>query len=1138
MSDASSRPPFVADLHIHSRFSRATSRSLDLPTLHRTAQLKGVRVVGTGDATHPGWRAELVEQLVPAEPGLFALRPDLVANAEAGVPGSCRRPVRFLLSGEIANIYKRDGRTRKVHNLVCLPTFAALERLVERLERIGNLRSDGRPILGLDSRDLLQEVLEADEAAFLIPAHVWTPWFSALGSKSGFDSIEACYGDLAGHIFAVETGLSSDPPMNWRVSSLDRYTLVSSSDAHSADRLGREATVFRCEQSYPGMLEALRGGGAAGYAGTLEFYPEQGKYHLDGHRACGVRFEPAETRAANGRCPVCGRPLTVGVLHRVEELADRAVGRPPPSGAAFQSLVALADLVGELLGRGRATKGVQRVCSELLARVGPELHILRHAPQETLQQAGTELLAEAVLRARRGQVRRDAGYDGEYGAIRVMSPDELCTQDAQLALAGVCSPAARRAARRERPRPRNAGAGTQAPAAAGAGEPEVETAPPDPPHAQPAISDGDVRSPDRVPGDDDLLTALDAEQSAALLRVGDRPLLVVAGPGTGKTRTLSHSVAWTIRHGGADPTSVLAVTFTQQAGAELAARLRGLLGDSAGARVRVGTFHAQCHELLRRHHRAAGLPADFLVLDAEQSLARLRAVAQREGLVPRGGVRALAADWAEIARRRASPGAAARCGPAGGRLEQLLRAYLEQLSSEGAVDFDGLLEQAIEVLAGDLVLRTAEVGALRLVAVDEYQDVNTRQEALLRLWTSGGASLLAIGDPDQAIYGFRGADPRHLLEFSSRWVGAERVRLRRSYRASEAILQASHQALAEVASCAERLQATREGDPHIALFAAPTERAEAEQVVHAVEQAVGGTGFFSLDSGRSLGGRTSLSFGDIAVLYRTHALAAPLVEAFERSGIPFQVSSPAAARDPAGQLVRAALWACQRPCSPAVDVLRRAAEALRSRHVAAAGGNAGVSDVVLAGLVALLQPLAGRPLGELLGPLAVDLAALLHVGASGAAELAAAIARLENDTAGAVPLGVLLSRWALLQEADSRDPRAERVSLMSLHACKGLEFEQVFIVGCEEGLIPFRPRWRDPESVDVAEERRLLYVGMTRARRRLVLSHAARRAQAWPTERSPSPFLADIAAELKRRADSAHRPRDRSAAPDPQLKLL
>ncbi|MER6687694.1 endonuclease Q family protein [Streptomyces minutiscleroticus] len=414
---------FHADLHVHSKYSRACSKDSDLEHLTWWTRRKGISLVGTGDFTHPAWFAHLRENLVPAEPGLFRLRPEFDRDvAERLPPVLGAADVRFMLSVEISTIYKRGGRTRRIHHLVHMPDFEAAAEFDRRLDRIGNIRSDGRPILGLDSRDLLEITLECSPDAYLVPAHVWTPWFAVFGSKSGFDAIEDCYLDLAGHVFALETGLSSDPAMNWRISALDKYRMVSHSDAHSPPMLGRETTLFDTDLDYYAVRRALETGD--GYAGTVEFFPEEGKYHVDGHRKCGVRMDPAETRRHGGRCPVCGKPLTVGVLSRVEDLADRPEGHRPDGVPDFLSFVPLPEIMGEILGVGPKTKKVSREVDRLTAALGPELGILGQVPVDDVA-LQSPLLAEAVARLRRGEVIREAGYDGEYGVIRLFEPGEL-----------------------------------------------------------------------------------------------------------------------------------------------------------------------------------------------------------------------------------------------------------------------------------------------------------------------------------------------------------------------------------------------------------------------------------------------------------------------------------------------------------------------------------------------------------------------------------------------------------------------------------------------------------------------------------------------------------------------------------------
>ena len=409
---------FIADLHIHSRYSLATSRELTPENLWKWGQLKGIRVIGTGDCTHPGWLGELEAMLEVSDSGLLTLRDQ---PRDPAVPASCRSEVSFLLSGEISCIYRKAGRTRKVHCLVYLPDFAAARRLNRKLARIGSLASDGRPILKLDSRDLLQMVLEASPLAMLIPAHAWTPHFSVFGAVSGFDSLLECFDDLTPEIHALETGLSSDPAMNWRLSALDGITLVSNSDAHSPAKLGREATVFDTELSYRGIFSGIVSG--QGVASTIEFFPEQGKYHADGHRGCGVRLTPQETMACGYRCPACGGKLTVGVLHRVELLADRSPGARPAGAHSFRCVIALLDLIGGALQVGTGSKRAQALYFEMLRRLGNEFHVLLDAPLEAISEASSPLLARAIGEMRMGEVEIDPGYDGKYGTVSVRQAD-------------------------------------------------------------------------------------------------------------------------------------------------------------------------------------------------------------------------------------------------------------------------------------------------------------------------------------------------------------------------------------------------------------------------------------------------------------------------------------------------------------------------------------------------------------------------------------------------------------------------------------------------------------------------------------------------------------------------------------------
>lgn len=404
----------IADLHIHSRFSMATSKEGTPENLDFWARKKGISLIGTGDFTHPVWREELKERLVSEGNGLYRLRDEYVKEESRKFPGE---GTRFVVSGEISSIYKKNGKTRKVHNVILLPGLEAADAMAQRLEKIGNIHSDGRPILGLDSHDLLEMMLDVCPEGILIPAHIWTPHFSVLGAKSGFDSVEECFEELAPYIHALETGLSSDPAMNWRISKLDRYQLVSNSDAHSPSKLGREANLLDIDCSYEGLYRAIQTG--EGLEGTVELFPEEGKYHFDGHRKCGVSLSPVEAERLGGICPVCGKKLTMGVDHRVEQLADRAEGFVKKDGKKYESLVPLPEVISTCMGYSAASKKVQGCFEQMIQTLGTEFDILRNVPSEDIKSCAGERIAEGIENVRTGNVKRIPGYDGEYGKIEL-----------------------------------------------------------------------------------------------------------------------------------------------------------------------------------------------------------------------------------------------------------------------------------------------------------------------------------------------------------------------------------------------------------------------------------------------------------------------------------------------------------------------------------------------------------------------------------------------------------------------------------------------------------------------------------------------------------------------------------------------
>ena len=793
---------YIADLHIHSKYSRATSKELEPEPLDAWARRKGIGLVGAGDFTHPAWRAELRDKLAEAEEGLYTLK-----GAGPDAP-------RFVITGEISSIYKKNGKVRKVHSLILLPHLEAAETLSRRLEAIGNLHSDGRPILGLDCRDLLEITLEACPQAVFLPAHIWTPHFSLFGAFSGFDTLEECFGDLTPHIHAVETGLSSDPPMNWRVSQLDGLQLVSHSDAHSPQKLGREADMLDTELSYPALKHALDTG--EGLVGTVEFFPQEGKYHWDGHRNCGVCLSPREAKALENLCPVCGKPLTIGVEHRVEELADRLPGMPCPHSKPFESLVPLPEVIANATGRSEASKRTQALYEELLSALGPEFAILREVPIEAIGSAAGPAVGEAVRRLRAGEVVREAGYDGVYGKVRLLTAEEVEAFNGQVSLFGpVVAPRAPQAKKRP-----------------------AEKAAPPLEEAVPAPQNG-----------------LDESQRRAV-ETQARRVAVVAGPGAGKTRTLTARVAHLL-DSGVKPEEITVVTFTRRAAQELKERLEDLVGKGAAQGMAVGTFHALCRELLGR----------------PPLLSQGEALALAEGLLKERDSRLSPKKllgWVSQVKNGVA-------SPEGPEEEALFTAYEQGLKDLGVTDFDGLLNRALAVKE----LPPKARRPFSHLLVDEFQDVNALQYELVLQWSREG-SLFVIGDPDQSIYGFRGAVGDCFQRLGEDFPDLVTLRLARNYRSSPQVLGCALPVISQNPGEPRRLEAMGKPGLPVRWVHAPDELSQGVFLAKEIGRMAGGLGMVEAQ-----GDRENLrSFSEMAVLCRTHRQAEMVERCLRHDSIP------------------------------------------------------------------------------------------------------------------------------------------------------------------------------------------------------------------------------------------------------------
>lgn len=1065
---------FNADLHIHSKYSRATAKNLDFENLYQAAQIKGLTVVGTGDFTFPAWVDEIESKLEAAEPGLFRLKPEIARDIDSRIPRRCRNPVRFILQTEISNIYKKDGRVRKNHNVVFFPDLAGVKKFNARLDAIGNIKSDGRPILGLDARNLLEIVLETDDRGFLVPAHIWTPWFSMFGSKSGFDRMADCFGDLTPHIFACETGLSSDPPMNWRVTDLDHVRLISNSDAHSPGYLGRNASVFGCELDYFAMRAALESLDLDGYRGTLDMYPDQGKYHYDGHRKCGVRLNPDESAQLDGICPECGKPLTLGVLHRVRELADRPEGFVAADRQGYTPIVPLADILSEIFGVGPKTKKVTGYFQKAVAALGPELAILTDLTVEDIASAGVPLLAEAVSKMRSGDIRIDPGYDGEFGTVGIFSSEEKQRLSGENNLLF------------KTPRPRR-----------------KKAAGPAPKKKQTILRKKKEQTGEQAakqPAATGLLEGLNPEQRQAVASES-RAILITAGPGTGKTRTLTARIAHLVSQKGIPPEQILALTFTNKAARELSQRMAAFGGEQ----VMAATFHGFCLNMLKAY---GGLEASLVEDETRRELVKtaletvtgkttglVRQANRLDGLISLCKQRLLGPgdDLSAVDREEIL-------------LPSVFSAYQQLLTDRGLVDFEELIFRFHGLMTDNPEALAAVQQRFPYIFIDEYQDLNLGQYLLVKQ-LARQARIMVIGDPDQSIYGFRGSDNRYFRQFTDDYPGCEQIVLNRNYRSTQTILDASFQMISKSDGTdgSQQIFSQIDGARRLIIKETASEAAEAVAVGKIIEAGIGGLSFFSMDARQSddLGDK-SYAFSDFAVLYRTRKQWEAFARVFDREGIPFQTADKGNDLDLDG--IRE-LLSCFR------ILTRRAA----GRDISLVADCLGISPEpdLIRTPARILAPVHDQIRGLNSRECLERLSAFLGIAETGAEKEIAAREKLYSLAAAFETPEEFMDRLALDQDPDHLSDGAEKVSLMTMHAAKGLEFPVVFVTGCEQGLVPFA---RDGETVeDAAEERRLFYVAMTRAMDILCLTYAQkRRIYGTNQKRQRSFFIDDIEKRLAR----------------------
>lgn len=1062
---------YIADLHIHSCYSRATSKASRLPGLAAWAAIKGIQVLGTGDFTHPGWVQHLNKYLVPAEPGFFKLATWDNDEIAAVIPEGLDPDdlpigdIRFVLSSEISSIYKKDDKVRKIHNILYAPDFETVRRVNKTLAGIGNIESDGRPILGLDARNLLEILLENGPDGFLVPAHIWTPWFSLFGSKSGFDALEECFGDLSPEIFALETGLSSDPAMNRCISALDRYTLISNSDCHSPSKLGREANVFTTRFDFPSLQSALRSPvdrqGQQVFSATIEFYPEEGKYHCDGHRKCHACLEPHETIESKGLCPVCGRPVTVGVLHRVMELADRKSPEYPENSPAVHSLIPLPEILSELFGVGPGSKKIMRTYGRLINTFTSEFNVLLDAKLEDISDFGSPVLAEAIGRVRSGKVIRQPGYDGEFGVIRVFAEDELSRLSGQLNLFGETARPPKKKRKRQ-------------PKAA----------------ARPNNKKKEIVV---------VKKKLNSDQQAAVESAA-RHILVQAGPGTGKTHTLVARLLYQLRH---DPGPATVITFTNKAANEVRERLSRT--GVAKETVFVTTLHSYCLHFLRLQDpslRVAGPEMRALIL---------------RRIFPGLGPQELSSVLEYVEKYDLS--------------DERAQKYFNALTARHLLDLTAVIPSALALLNSDNIQAVQamrqDTGALY---IDEFQDLNSVQYALVKTLAES-SGVFAIGDPDQAIYGFRGADPRWFYQFVQD-VAPEVHRLQHNYRSDKNIIRAASAVIAVNTLAEQEVVPESRADGVIFVHKSANRFTEAAFVTRMIEELLGGTSHREIDRLTTQEGADHFALQDIGVLYRTTRQAEVIAEALHKQGLPCQLVD----LDP---------FYTKGPLNILYHWILIAAELADLSHL-----------LFLLGLEQGIGPATLLRIEQEMEDVSSESASLLSVlsrqpGAVGKASasfkvLARSIQILSHEHGVTAGLSPVLERYHIAEEdvevqrflrlagaiADSLqsfadyllhngnailfDDQAEAVTLMTLHAAKGVEFPVVFLVGLEDDRLPLQPREKLSTAeylAHVEEERRLFFVGLTRAKHQLYLSWSPQGPEQAGSKR-PSRFIGEIPAAL------------------------
>ncbi len=1057
---------FIGDFHIHSHYSRATSKNLTPEYLDYWARIKGINIVGTGDFTHPGWLKELKEKLEPAESGLFKLKEEFKINNQLINPEKRNSRVRFLLTSEISNIYKKTGKVRKVHNLVFAPDFSTVEKIQNNLQNLNfNITSDGRPILGLDSRDLLDLILNVSDQCFFVPAHIWTPWFSALGSKSGFDTIVECFGDLSDHIYAVETGLSTDPPMNWMCSLLDKYTLISNSDAHSPEKLGRNANLFNTEFSYNHIIDAIKTGNPENFLGTIDMYPQEGKYHYDGHRKCNVCWNPVETLKHNNICSVCGKKVTVGVTNRIVQLSDRVDINERPNKLPFYSIIPLKEIISEIAGVGPSSKQVTKTYNSIINKAGNELDILLNLSVEEIKKSAGEQLSIAIKRMRNNEVIVNEGFDGEYGTIKVFDKGEIQNLGSQNLFSDSSNPEKHVNKRK----------------LLNFDLKEYKL-----------LKENFDNSQNTVELDNNLPTinvenfinTLNKEQLLAVEHFNG-PSLIVAGPGTGKTRVLTSRIANLILNKSIDPENILAVTFTNKAAGEMLTRLKKLLINKIDIKkLNILTFHEFGLSVLKKYYHYTDREKNFSIIDEDDK----NIILKNELKCGDSQVKKISKAITEVKQMLQTTN-----DIEDKVLLEIFDKYQNTLKKLNVFDLDDLNYYPYLLFNQFADVNDFYKAKFKFIMIDEYQDINFAQYNMIKkIINNDNPNLCVIGDPNQAIYSFRGSDVKFIKKFTDDFRQAKIFELNKSYRCSNNIIKASRDVIKSEDTVSSFLQGIDKG-VKIKINEHQTDKSEAEFVARTIEAMIGGLRFFSMDSGITTGNDDNdQTLSDFVVLCRLKSQMNEIQQAFKNHSIPYQLvgEKPFFKIEPIKSIIDIMSF-----CYNEDNVF------LRDKIIAQ-------NKIFVSNLNDIKVLIKYKPVKK-----AIEIIVNIFFQ-DNKNDFKREIKRLidlssdyDND------FEKFLRFVALGVSTDTYNADIENVTIMTLHAAKGLEFKSVFITGCEDGLIPYNLYAN--QKADINEEKRLLYVGMTRAKKHLFLSNARRRfikGRKYVLPRSP--FINNIEKEL------------------------